>query len=202
MERTGEDKKLRLFTALELPEAWRQALSRLQAGLESAASGQVKWVKPDLMHLTLIFLGYQEPRAVTALSSALEAAASQPRPFRLYLSQVGFFGQPHRLRVLWVGLAEAPADLRRLHQALTAELSARDIAFDLKPLVPHVTLGRARDSLERAASLRLHAALLRSRLPADLQAEVSRFVLMQSHLSPAGPEYRVVAEFPLGGTHG
>ncbi len=193
-----EDTRLRLFAAIELPESWRQALVRIRADLERVAWGELRWVRPDLMHLTLVFLGYQPAETLPSIREAMGTAGSEANPFQLSLDRVGCFGQPGRVQVLWVGLAETPPELQKLHQSLAAQLSAREISFDRKPLVPHITLARVRRPMDRALSLRLYSAIQKTRALAGLSAEVQEFVLMQSHLSSAGPEYEVVARFRLG----
>ena len=43
---------IRLFTALEIPDAAAEKLTRLQQGLEGA-----RWIERDAFHLTLCFIG-------------------------------------------------------------------------------------------------------------------------------------------------
>ncbi len=196
----ADEAKLRLFTALQLPDSWRGALSKVRAELEKVASGELKLVRPESMHLTLVFLGYQRADSLSAVIAALESAASTVRPFSLSLGQPGYFGPPHGLRVVWMGLKDSPPQLSALHAAIASRLHAGGIPFDQKPLVPHITLARGRSPMDRAASLRVHATLQRLRLSPEPAMVADRFVLMQSRLSPAGPEYQVVQSFPLGRT--
>lgn len=197
-----DDSKLRLFAGLELPAEWRSALARVRFQLEGLAPGALKWVRPDLIHLTLVFLGYQPADSLPTIQAALSAAAIGIAPFRMSLGEAGSFGSPGSLHVIWVGLAETPVELLRLHQAISGQLSARGIRFDARPLVPHITLARGRRPIDRAASLRVHAALRKMRVPSDLAAEVREFVLMESRLSRLGPDYQVTSRFPLGGGDG
>jgi len=192
-----DDTKLRLFTALELPESWHRALGRLRDELERVAPGDLKLVRTELIHLTLVFLGYQPRDALESIDTALTAAAASIPSFPMTLGEVGFFGSPGAIRVIWVGLKDLPAPLQALHQMLTSQLANRGIPFDKKPLVPHITLARSRIPLERAVSLRIHAVLQKMRTPPGLGTMAEEFVLMESRLSPAGPDYRVVSRFPL-----
>ena len=197
-----DDSKVRLFAALELPEEWRVALARVRIQLEGLAPGELKWVRPDLIHLTLVFLGYQSADSLPTIEAALSAAAIGASPFRISLGETGSFGSPGSLHVIWVGLAETPVELLHLHQAIGSELSGRGIRFDARPLVPHITLARARRLIDRAAPLRVYAALRRTRVPSDLAAEVREFVLMESRLGRLGPDYHVTSRFSLGGGNG
>ena len=53
--------RLRLFVAVELPDAWRAYLAARMAELERLAPGYARWVAPELLHLTVLFLGEQPP---------------------------------------------------------------------------------------------------------------------------------------------
>lgn len=193
-----DNQKLRLFTAIELPSEWRETLGKLRGDLERAAPAELKWVRPDLMHLTLVFLGSQKEEALAEIVGACRTAASESTTFQLRMGKAGCFGSPHRLQVIWLGLSEVPEGLAHLHRSLAGCLSERAIALDTRPLVPHITMARARRSMDAAASLRAHSALQGLAVPRTATAAVSEFVLMQSRLSRLGAEYEVVERLELG----
>ncbi len=195
----SEEEKLRLFAAVQLPEEWLVALSEIRASLEKVAASELKWVRPELMHLTLVFLGYQPSERLGEIESAIRAAAAESRPFRLSLGHLGAFGPPHGITVVWAGLEEVPPALNQLHEALTMQLSTRRIDFDHKPLVPHITIARGKRPIDRDVSFRVSAALKRIDVPRPLTVRMESFVLMRSRLSPHGPSYEVVRDFRLGG---
>src|SRR4051812_21864075 len=67
---------MRLFLAIELPEATRRHL--LEAvDLLRPAWANVRWVKPDNLHLTLKFLGEVSEGAVAPLCEALRNVPSK-----------------------------------------------------------------------------------------------------------------------------
>ncbi|MCH7580848.1 MAG: RNA 2',3'-cyclic phosphodiesterase, partial [Chloroflexi bacterium] len=45
--------QIRLFVACELPDEVLNALGQLQDGLERAGAEQLRWVRPEGIHLTL-----------------------------------------------------------------------------------------------------------------------------------------------------
>ncbi len=193
-----DEGRLRLFAALQLPERYREAFTRLQVQLQRAAPADLKWVPSELMHLTLLFLGSQPQASLGTIEDALDAAASTSASFLVGPGHLGSFGHPGRLQAIWVGLeAETPA-LQELHRAISGHLLSEGIPFDPKPLVPHVTLARSRRGMERAASLHLHAALGALKPPTLPPFVAEEFALMESRLSQAGPEYRVARKFRLG----
>lgn len=191
--------RLRLFTAIQLPEAWRQELSRLQTILERSGPGCLKPVQPELMHVTLVFLGDQPRSSLAAIREACALAGQGVGCFSLRLGAPGAFGSPSNLRALWVGLAGLPRELPALHRRLSEELKRKEIAFDAKPLVPHITLARTRPRMDAAASQRLHGALSQLAVRRVHGATIQIFDLISSDLKPGGAEYSTLASFSLDG---
>lgn len=189
--------RLRLFTAVELPGEWLRGLQVASTRLREAGGDQFKWVRPELMHVTIVFLGSQDRAILPALTASLQNAATASRPFDLSLSRLGTFGPPHALTVIWAGLDGPSPQLLQLHENIGEELEGIRMTFDRKPLVPHITLARGRRPIEREASVRMASAIQRVHLP-KLTARVEEFVLMASTLSPHGPSYEVIHRFPLG----
>lgn len=191
--------KVRLFAALQLPDGWLAALSRIRASLETVAANELRWVRPELMHVTLLFLGYQPAERLPEIEAALGTAATEGRPFRLSLDSLGTFGPPQGITVLWAGLTEVPPPLAQLHQVLALHLTEQKVVFDRTPLVPHITLARGKRPIDREVSLRVASALKQLDMPRGLATSVDAFVLMRSRLSPRGPTYEVLRSFRLGG---
>jgi 2'-5' RNA ligase len=133
------------------------------------------------MHLTVVFLGNQEATALPSIGEALARAAARVAPFVLGAAEPGTFGPRSAPRVLWAGVLESTGRLVQLRREVDRELQAAGIEFDTKPLVPHITLGRARRGAERFQS-----ALSKPHL-ADFRVE--RLVLVESHLGPGGPTH-------------
>ena len=190
--------KRRLFVALEIPESWRQELTKLRRQLEPLGGADLKWVRPELLHITVVFLGYQPAALIRTIEDALAVAGRETHPFRLNMGRLGCFGQPHNLRVLWAGLSEIPVELQQLHASVSTHLATASITLDRKPLVPHITLARARPSLRKDTSQRIYNKFQELHLSKLSPIDVTEFVLMESHLSRFGPEYQPVRRFPLG----
>ena len=182
---------LRLFVAVDVPDAVRDAVAAACAPLRARAP-DARWVDPQRWHLTLAFLGRVEREAVPAVTAALTAATATATAPRLALDgSAGTF----RRQVLWAGLAPSPA-LEALAAAVRAELTNAGVAFDDKPFRPHLTLARAPG---------------RGRLPAGLDAayagpalawDVTEVALVRSVLAGRGSRYTREAVFPLRGGDG
>lgn len=187
--------------ALLLPDEWRLYLAAIARRLEREAAGYARWVNPELLHLTLVFLGYQPPGLLAQLSAAVKQAALSSPTFELSLGRLGSFGPPARPRVVWVEVRDPSRGLERLHRALVQALTQRAIPFDARELVPHITLGRARERSSTQAAQRMREALVAAgaihEAPPGFHA--TSISLMRSILSPRGPEYVELEHFRLGG---
>jgi 2'-5' RNA ligase len=203
MTARSADDRLRLFVALELPEAWKAALGAEARALEAAAPGYGRWVDPSLMHLTLVFLGSQPAEVVPSIEAAMDRAAATAEPLKMALRSPGSFGGARSVRVIWVGVEESPAGaLIRLHEALLRELRGERITFDAAPFRAHITLGRARRNATPTLSEAMHRTITtmgaRDGAPRPEACECREVALVRSDLRPAGPVHTPLHGAPLG----
>jgi len=172
---------MRLFYALALPP-W---LAGIQAGMKERLGAQASWPRPEGLHLTLAFLGEQPEGMLPRLIQIGHGAAAQGTPFALRTASLGTFP---RAKVLWLGVEPEPA-LEALNARLRGALGTGGVAFDAKPLRPHITLGRLKAPLEVAT------------LGADPEPRaftVDHLTLFKSQTTPEGVVYEAVERFPLG----
>jgi RNA 2',3'-cyclic 3'-phosphodiesterase len=193
---------IRTFLALELPEALKGRLSALDAEFVQHAS-VLKWSAPNLIHITLRFLGgVPEGRMPLVMEAALEAAA-RVRPFTLALSGLGAFPAEGKPRVIWVGLAsgEAYDALQDLFTGVEAGLAARDFPAETRAFSPHITLARTRDTISEAERRALGTRLAEVAGRTDIEGHVPvrALTVMRSDLSRTGPTYTAMARYSLGG---
>jgi RNA 2',3'-cyclic 3'-phosphodiesterase len=187
---------MRLFVALEVPEAVRREVARRVAGLRERLP-RAKWVDTANLHLTLLFLGQVEEAQVPGLAAALQAAFARHPPLDLRLAGAGTFPPRRPARVAWVGM-ETPGDLAGLQaDATAAAVEAAGFVPEERTFHPHVTLARCEPSWPPAVADRF-AAAFPGTIGQPWTAE--RGVLMESKLSPRGAQYRIAAELPLGGS--
>jgi len=185
---------LRLFCAVELPQPVREDLhARLRPW--RAAYPEAKWVAVDNLHITLKFIGDVAEDDAERIDDALAAAAAQQGPFGIHLVGAGVFGPPRAVRVIWLGIGAGQGPLAALAADLERLLLPLGVAADGRPYRAHLTIARCRGGALPDA---LHKGL-RDAARADWgRLEVSRIVLMQSHLRPEGPAYEPLAWHRLG----
>jgi 2'-5' RNA ligase len=186
-----------MFVGLGLPDDWRAGLSELQRQQDRLAPGYFRWVQPALFHLTLVFLGSTPVQEVEAAAAAVERAVEGQQPFYLHAGRIGTFGQRRSPRVFWLGAHESDGALQRLRDNLERELLGGRVQFDPRPLVPHITLARARGRRSRPDDSTAAPRLLAQ--PPSLEPfRVSQVTLFEHQHGPGGLFYASRAVVALG----
>lgn len=176
--------EIRTFIAVELPAEVREALASLRQEL-AGREDQVKWVKPENVHLTLKFLGNIPEHRLTPLREGTAEAAAGFTSFEMSLTELGAFPNARRARVIWVGIDEGRERLSALAERLEASLGERGFEREARRFKAHVTLGRARG---RGGGTDVSGALAAVRF--DVQrCVVEGLTIMRSDLTPEGPIY-------------
>ncbi|MHB8874093.1 MAG: RNA 2',3'-cyclic phosphodiesterase [Myxococcaceae bacterium] len=184
---------MRLFVAIELGDEIRaRATEEIQRLAKRAPD--VKWVRPEAMHLTLAFLGEVEEEKLPALEAAIETVAARHRPVSLAVSGGGTFGGSKHPRVLWSALSGDLDELAQIQADLAAALVPLGYTPELRDFQPHLTFARARNPRGDAALADCAQALQSTRLG---EVTVRELVLFQSQLSPKGARYTALLRAAL-----
>jgi 2'-5' RNA ligase len=188
---------VRLFLAVPLPPA---ALLRLQEVLVRLQGRELKVLRPEGLHLTLVFLGERVESEAEAVGRLLEAPElSVPR----IPASLGGYGQfpPHGSpRVIYTAVREGAREITTLQQALVGVLRRGQVRLEeeargftpgrTRGFTPHLTLARrgaGQPDLRGVEEL----LAFEERFTAD------RLVLYQSILRPVGAEYRELRNVAL-----
>jgi 2'-5' RNA ligase len=186
--------RLRTFIAVDLGKAIRDRCVALQEVLARAGT-DVKWVEPENLHVSLLFLGEVEDRDAADLCRAVAEVCAGHAPFAMHVETAGCFPNPRRPRVLWVGVGEGKAELVALHDALEPPLLELGCyRREERRYQPHITLGRVRG--DRPADA-LAAALQRQAGWQGGVTQVQEVRVLSSELTPQGPIYTVLSRAPL-----
>jgi len=190
---TPEVRRVRLFVALDIPEAVRASLIEL-AGELRKISPHTRWVRLERAHITLKFIG----EAPLAQAEKIRAALGNIRniaPFELRFAGLGFFPDTRQPRVFWAGI-EGGASLAQLAAAIEDALAPLGIPRESREFRPHITLARLDTDAETAS---LHSAIAGHGTAEFGRARADEFCLYQSILKSDGAEYTRLAVYPLLG---
>lgn len=186
---------MRLFLAINLPDDVRQAIGReVAAPLQRVAPG-LSWVRDAALHLTVKFLGEQPPELVPRIVDALRRVGERNKAIEVEIGGVGAFPNFRRPRVVWIGVSPDPK-LELLHHDVESACEELGLPLDGKPFRPHLTLARVKPRAADSITLR---KLARAADECTLVEEVliTSVDLMQSELTSAGSQYRLLSSTPL-----
>jgi 2'-5' RNA ligase len=199
MSAMTDEKKIRSFLALDPPEEVLKEIASVQSRLRKVIEGDIRWVRPEGIHLTLKFFGDVSADDVANIATVAEKAVEGERPFPFAIESAGVFPDPHRPRVLWLGMN---GDLERLlvfQKGLEQALLQIGFPREERPFRPHLTLGRIKTS---RGLIGLAQALEKGKEYAAGRFIASGLSLIQSELTPGGAIYTRLKWFPFSGKNG
>jgi 2'-5' RNA ligase len=176
---------VRLFVGISLPGEVRQRLALLCHGLPGA-----KWVEPEMMHMTLRFIGEVDG----GVASDIDASLSQVRApaFELCISGLDCFEQAGRVHTLWVGVSPQPL-LFHLRDKVESAVVRSGQPPERRKFKAHITLAR----FKTPADERIGRYLERHHGFDTEPFAVESFTLFRSHLLSGGAHYEALADYPL-----
>lgn len=139
MENQTQPATVRVFIALAPPDHAKEELAR-ELRPAYGTHPRMRWNRIEDWHITLAFLGELPAEAVPLLRAPLAGLAADHRPVRLALRGSGVFDD----RVLWSGIDGELDELNMLAAEVRTVVKNCGIAFEDRPLRPHLTLARAR----------------------------------------------------------
>jgi 2'-5' RNA ligase len=179
---------MRSFIAIEIDDGVRRELAAFQQLLR-VTRAQVRWVRPEAMHLTLAFLGEVDETALDGIQTAMTVSAEASAPLQLEFCGTGTFGPPRSPRVVWVDIRHDVKGLLKLQSSLAASLRAIGFETESRPFAPHITLGRIHGPLNLDEMMkRVDKASHRS----FGTIEATRLTLFKSDLHPEGATHTPV----------
>ena len=188
----------RLFIALEIDDETRQTLTTLQFDLSRQFPDiEVKWVEPENLHLTLIFLGDVDSRELHAITKIMKTIGQDEPPFSMSVQGLGAFPSQRRPKILWMGVDDGSETVSRLHESLSEPLIELGCyRAESRGYTPHLTLGRIQADSDNSVFSSVFGEH-KNRTAGTLI--VPQLTLFTSELRRDGPEYSVIEQVPLLG---
>lgn len=151
----------------------------------------VVWVKDELQHLTLRFLGKTPDCKISEICEILHEVVNQNEPFELTLNKLGVFGSRYAPTTLWYGFSEF-SKFEQLFNQLEGELLKSGFNKNNGNFVPHLTVGR----IKKIDSKKKFWGFVETIQPTFSQIiPVNELLLMQSKLTLDGPHYITLKRF-------
>lgn len=194
---------MRLFVAIDIDEPIRERLARFLEGVRGfAPAHEVRWVRPESLHLTLKFIGEAGPERVQHIQRALGGIRAQSAEFTF--RGYGFFPSAKAPRVFWIGIQAGP-NLATLAAMVDAALTPFTTTRERQPYTPHLTLARAGSGRPQRRPgdvpsprfQKLQEKLAGAPEPEFGTMTAREFFLYESKLLPGGAEYTKIERFGL-----
>jgi 2'-5' RNA ligase len=179
------DRPLRLFVALDLPVAAREAL----LAFAGAAADHAVWrpVGPDALHVTLAFLGARPASDVEVIERIVAGEAGARVPLAL---GGALLLPPRRARVLCAELEDPDGALAAVQARVGAALAEAGVYTpEKRPFRAHATVARLRPRARPPRAVEV--------APRPLAFDGEAVTLYVSRLHPAGARYEALARATL-----
>ena len=188
--------EIRSFLAFELPEGIKKTVARISGEIRHSDL-DARWVKPENIHLTVVFMGNINSDDLGRLTAEVEDVCSGYGIFDIALKGMGCFPNRHRPRVLWMGLDGNLDRMSRFRDDLQESLKAFGIKGERRGFKPHLTLARFR-SMRKTGSELEDILKVYEALESTFES-VSELFLFKSELKPGGAVYTKLKSWPLSG---
>ncbi len=145
----------------------------------------MRWVPPEKLHLTLVFLGQTDAHEVARIGAAVEQVAAHSPVFQVATGEGGGRAGGRRGGVAWLRISHGGDEVAQLSVELDKAIGGHADNATTAPR-PHLTLARqvteAALAEAREVAQRIHLAWL-----------VDRVVLLRSLPEPDGSRYEHLA---------
>lgn len=183
---------LRLFFGIGLDPAVIELLGGVQQQLRRTYP-DARWVRPDLWHVTLKFLGQTAPENVPTLQDVAKRAVCDCAPGWAELGPIEAKPGWRRPRLIWVRCTLPPAWLA-MQSKLERLCAGLGFPVENRAFHPHLTLARL-DTIRPVENVPEPAFLLSVQ---STQWWIDSIRLYRSQTGPRGSQYEVLAEIPVG----
>jgi len=174
---------IRTFIAVELDPGFTEMIRELQ---DRFSGFDLKFVNPELVHITLKFLGDVDESRILSLSAALDSITCEP--FEAKVEKLGVFPKLSNPRVLWLG---ATGNFKELHENIESLLEPFKFEKNDRKFTAHATLARVKflkkdqknafiNTVEELKDIELGTMW------------VNKVLLKKSTLTPKGPIYETL----------
>lgn len=183
---------MRLFVSVDLPDLAAEVATVQE---EFASISGIRCTDPADTHITLKFLGEVDADRLSDVTNAVEDAVAESGvgPFDAQLTGLGAFPSPDYITVVWVGVDEGDAALRRLQAPIEDHLTEIGFEPEDHDFTPHATIAR----MDHAGGKDQVQELLRTQTPELGTQHVDHVAITESTLMDSGPEYETIATVPL-----
>jgi RNA 2',3'-cyclic 3'-phosphodiesterase len=188
----SDKKSIRAFLAIDPPQEIFSEIIKIQERLKKDLRGDIRWVRPEGIHLTLKFFGYIYDSDVANISDVVKNSIANMKALALNVRKLGAFPSVNRPRVLWLGIDGDTDALINLQTRIDKGLESYGFKKEDRPFRPHLTLARIK---EPKGLVGLVETVKKNEDYLAGSFSVCVLTLFKSDLKPAGAIYTKLAHF-------
>ncbi len=180
----------RIFIAINLPAEIKSQLGKLEKEIEALfpeeVSGTVfKWVKSEILHLTLLFIGEIKEEKLQDIIEIARQSVADIKPFNIKFKKV-CYGSARKVppRLIWLEIER---------NDLLNQISGKLGNFNFSP---HITLARIRTWQWKQIDPEEQPDIEKE---INLETSVDSIDIMESVLKRSAPEYVILQKILLHG---
>jgi len=178
--------KIRSFLAFELPDDIKSIVTRVSGEIRKSFL-DVRWVRPESIHLTMVFMGDVQSEQIPPMGESLGSVCANHTSFTISLRPMGCFPNIRNPRVIWLGIDGDLERMSRFRDDLQRVLSPFGIKEEERAFRPHLTLGRFKKPAKRQGEIE---QMLTKYSDLSSPARIlNELFLFRSDLKPGGAVY-------------
>ncbi len=170
---------VRAFVALELSGEIKEELGKAQEDLKNSGM-HLGFVRPELIHITVKFLGEVDEKKLDSVKTALKSIKSEP--FTVTVNTITA-DNGSRPRTVWSPISDA-GESERLFRKVEDALAPLGFSREMRKFIPHATVARV-----KRPEPGLLPALAKIRKGTYGSSQITGMTLKKSTLTPQGPIY-------------
>ena len=132
---------MRFFIALEIPSENIAQFQAIQQSLHTLIP-QAKITDPAKVHLTLAFLGEQNPEIKDKLVEIIGQAATDIPAFAVTPAYIDGFPNLHNPKILWVGVKGDIDKILLIRERIKDGLESLHLPVDERRFIPHISIAK------------------------------------------------------------
>ena len=179
-------KQLRLFVGIFPTQSTQEQLNLEAKSLSNKLQTEVRLLEPEILHLTIKFIGNVDEARLSDLTAAFLKATGNLPSASLQINQFILFPSRRKPRVVAAEIEPSP-ELDYIFQFFDRGFSDLGIVADRRSFNPHITVARSRRWQKETIST----------VPVQLVEPITSVSLVHSQPTSEGAKYTVLSSVPL-----
>jgi 2'-5' RNA ligase len=180
------NKQLRLFVGIFPSRSTQEQLNKEAENLSRKLQTKVRILAPEILHLTVKFIGNVDETQLSDLTTAFLKATGNLPSASLQIRQFRLFPSHRKPRVVAAQIERSP-ELDYIFQFFDCGFSYLGIVADRRSFNPHITIARARRWQKETIST----------VPVQLVEPITSVALIHSQLTLEGAKYNILSSVRL-----